>query len=384
VINSIEPQELYGYVSFYSSTVSNEYEDELPLEIIWFKDGEEQVFKNSDWWSTIGDFRIACPVGKQEFSVSHKNFNHRFKITIQPDRVTFISLRKQYESIITNTIGYSTMGENTVTTSSYYVRHSSGNHSISSEEWGEADVMEALNSPDWGIRHYGLKLIEKSDPLMTTEEISQKVKVLYQEDSISYVRLLAEKALQNAAIPLPASPIFFESFEDNHGEYWPIVRREDLGVVTSFSDEGYDFKVDTKSERWVLNDIWCFDKDKSHYEISLDCIWEDGNDSLLYGLCLGAEDQDFFVFGISGNGGAALWRYNEGNWNAPIPWTQDAAESITTSKSSRIGVNIIDQTFHFTVNSIEIGSIESDQLLKKIGLLVRGPQEVKFQKLMIY
>lgn len=372
-----------GYISVYSR--------KLGIKITPVVDGVlGETLKNSDWWSTKEDFRIACPPGTHEFIVNHKDYEERFLIPVEAGRITFLSFRQQNQSVESSTSGFygSYGGVTTTTTYTYFIRASVSTVTLSAdpERLDASSLGVALEDPDWGIRHYAVKVLTggKFEIDGDTAALIGRMSV---EDPFASVRISAGKLLERKNLPRPAPPLFFESFEWNVSSRWKVGKDPETEEQFELSPAGYQVFAPKGRAGWSLRDIAKDLDDRDSCLMALECSWIGGSDTHAFGLMFGESEENFLIFCISRNGGVFVGRYWEDKWQeAAVPWEQTAAAEIAARTVHRIEVERAGDSYSFQVDGIPIADFTTDGLNfpDEVGVYVSGPQTVVFHKLMVY
>ena len=125
------------------------------------------------------------------------------------------------------------------------------------------------------------------------------------------------------------------------------------------------------------------DYEINEFSLTTSTEWKNGIDNNSYGIIFGAQgSSNSYSFGISAIGNYVLWKYTNGNYSYPIPYTPS---SEIKSKGKNIltvvkNHDVIELYINYTkVNEITLTDFFGDE----IGLNVSGVQEVEFEDYII-
>jgi len=125
------------------------------------------------------------------------------------------------------------------------------------------------------------------------------------------------------------------------------------------------------------------DYEINEFSLTTSTEWKNGIDNNSYGIIFGAQgSSNSYSFGISAIGNYVLWKYTNGNYSYPIPYTPS---SEIKSKGKNIltvvkNHDVIELYINYTkVNEMTLTDFFGDE----IGLNVSGVQEVEFEDYII-
>ncbi len=357
-----------------------------PTEIVGIEGGNELPPESP----AVGkDLRLARAPGQHEFIVRHKNYSERFRVSVQEGRVTFLSFRRQV-------IGVRETGLLTNRELTYLVRGSIGQHALPADPatTDPTPYLAALGDTDWGTRHYALERLAALKPALDGEAAA-RLRRMALEDQSQAVREAARDLLLAKALPVPAPPLIFDSFEDNNYNRWYVGGGKGDPVNYSIEADGYQIaSTDAREHPYLVpsrkltldeTDFSGFEK-RSDLDFVLDCTWKIGAVTNGYGLVLGRDQNAFQVFVVARNGGAMSASFAGGAWKpASLPWIQTAAPPRVVPPTTRILVSKRGSSYSMSVNGLAVGTVvdQENMPLKSIGFFVSGAQAVVFNRLIV-
>jgi hypothetical protein len=366
-----------GYVSFYTGGAGN-----APNLLISQVEGgtERAPLRNSDFWNSYYDYRVACEPGTRDFVVRHGTYQGSFSVPVEAGMVTFVSFREQLLDV---TVSGNTYG--TTTTTTYYVRGSQGTYELPADPKASdpAPFVAALADGDWGTRSEALAALARIRPSLGPAD-SALVSSMALADPSSPVRRKAAALLGELRLPVPAPALFLESFESNLSNHWATSSGDSYSW--NLDAEGYRAISKDENSHWSTIQLPKKLAELSDFDVVLECEWVAGSDSMPFGLTLGPSLKDFHAFMVSKNGGAKAVRFSDSKYlRDGFPWTQEAAAEIAASPVARIEVAKRGASYSVKVDGVSVGSfVDPDALgVGKLGVLIWGKQNVIFRELLV-
>ncbi|MEW6419252.1 MAG: hypothetical protein AB1480_14250 [Nitrospirota bacterium] len=124
-----------------------------------------------------------------------------------------------------------------------------------------------------------------------------------------------------------------------------------------------------------------------NFDVEIESTWQTGVHNYPYGLELGSDVNNFYFFGVSGDGYPIVWLYINNEYQKPtlIDWMTNTAFKGDGKTTNRHKVEVRGDILKYYVNDKYIGTISNRLNMKNIvvGVSVCDRQKVAFDNLKI-
>jgi hypothetical protein len=181
--------------------------------------------------------------------------------------------------------------------------------------------------------------------------------------------------------------LFLENF-DNDRWGWSIVK--DGKSFDACFDEG-KYLIENKAEDGCVVEMITLPYSlPENFEIELISLWKAGREDAEYGLAIGVDSANYYLFGISGNGKAGAQLVLDGERQEPnlLDMKQGKALQGDGSTENLQKVEVQGNFFSYYVNDKYIGRIKNKEIFVdhenlRIAVLVCSKQKIAFDQLSI-
>jgi hypothetical protein len=176
--------------------------------------------------------------------------------------------------------------------------------------------------------------------------------------------------------------VLLREFFDNNSNGWTIGENKEYGVIIKDGE----YIMSTNNDKGSVSMMPSSLKKPRNFDVELSTVWKAGTKNSAYGLVLGTDSKNCYVFGVSGNGKATVVMLKDGNGRPPlIPWRDSCAREGDGLTFNKIKVEVRGDQMSLLVNDISIGTIENTIMVDKfmVGVGVDNKQSVAFDNLTI-
>lgn len=142
-----------------------------------------------------------------------------------------------------------------------------------------------------------------------------------------------------------------------------------------------DRKSDGSSVEWVQKQLYLPD----NFDVELTTTWKSGIKNYAYGLSIGSDGNNRYIFSLAGDGSAGVVGYIDNKVIDPMPLRWKSGQARVGDGSSRnvIRIEVRGRTISFYVNNRYQGVVNSAIAHLKIGLSSTARQVVAFDDIII-
>lgn len=174
--------------------------------------------------------------------------------------------------------------------------------------------------------------------------------------------------------------IFEEHFNNNNRQW---LENSDDATRHAVTDGYYLFESKKKDLWWFITQPVAINQDED-FKIECNARKIDGVNNYIYGLVWGVKDGDnFYYFGISGDGHFMVLKKQGGQFTTIIPWS--IPNSINRGGSTnKLAIEKVGEQIKFFINDNFVGKAKFESLFGNgVGFIVYDVQKIAFDDLVI-
>jgi hypothetical protein len=348
-------------------------------DVVYSMKGGKKV-KEGSLGYTGATLRIARTPGSYDFLIeqedsSSKKTSHNITLKIERDMLTFVTSDDRildveegiFDRRPTTTIKFTPILSVAKTPAPLQFQ----------PETAQDTLRMLFDDPDWRARLYAVTSLEKMKSLRD-QELIKRVTSMASDDPQRLVRLKCAEFLKGLGVDPYENVLFLENFEANNKRRW----LSSSGRYDDFYNDEFVIKsAPDRCETEIMTSP--LDLPKS-FDVELVSTWKSGAENDAYGFYIGSDKDNFDQFGISGDG-RAIVRSTRNNEVSPdlIAWT--AVDGIIKRGTNRLKVEVRGNTWKYSVNGTQVGTVENKLELPPyaLGLTVCQKQTISFDQLKI-
>jgi hypothetical protein len=185
---------------------------------------------------------------------------------------------------------------------------------------------------------------------------------------------------QGSKPPEDGSVLIYDTFDDNRNG-WRIWEN---GMYYDAYFKNGVYIIETKNELLSNEVIKPSFNLPQKFRLEVKSTWEKGIHNERYGLLFGVDANNYYLFGVSGNGQAVVGMTQEGvGLPNPINWQLNAANIGDGNTSNHLRLDVKDNDITYYVNDRKIGTIRNTMITANwiVGIAVAAQQQVAFDDL---